>query len=103
MELDFSGMFKKTPVEKAMERKRLHKVVKSIDVLLYTCLGVGVVILVGALTNTLLWTIPVICFQLIMSNYHMYKSAYSDGFRSGYQTAMDDYEDLGFVPERMGD
>jgi hypothetical protein len=107
MDLDFSGMFEKTPLEKAEERKRLHAVPHSIDVMLVTAVILGLILVptiwhfVGGLAS--LATIVAVLLALFLNNYLMYNAAYRDGFRSGYTTAQEDHADLGFVPERMDD
>lgn len=89
--------FRKDSLEKAVEHKRLEYTVGSLDILLVTS-----VILFFALWYAagILWAVAVTAI-LIVNNYGMYKAAYRDGFRGGYLTAMEDFDDLGFVPERM--
>lgn len=99
MDLDFSGMFKKTPLEKAEERKRLHAVPHSLDVMLVT----AVIFFVGLWwLSGILVAISVVS-ALLANQWYMYNAAYRDGFRSGYITATEDHEDVGFIPERVDD
>lgn len=91
--------FRKDPLEKAVERKRLEYTVHSLDILLVTSVVVFICLWYAA---GILWAIGITAL-LIVNNYGMYKAAYRDGFRGGYLTAMEDFDDLGFVPERTED
>jgi len=94
-------------VDKAVERKRLHKVPHSIDVMLVTALILAMSLIpllwhfADAITAVV--TVVAVLLALFLNNYLMYNAAYRDGFRSGYITALEDHRDLGFVRERIDD